>query len=156
MNKKEIIGIVNDAVSKEIDKSVFGDDEKGDKIGCNQFRELSALCLKAECYEEIELQIKYNKAKINGNKSWNKKSISGKALADIVIKCMEKIRDKSSDEDCLNNLSLMFGYFYWNARICAAKNNENRFKNKDNYYHKNNYNSNNKNFNGGYNNQKRG
>ncbi len=145
MNKKEIIGIVNDVISKEIDKSVFGDDEKDGKIGCNQFRELSALCLKAECYEEIELQIKYNKAKISGNKSWNKKPINGKALADTVIKCMEKIKANSSEKDCLKNLSLMFGYFYWNARICTAENKENDKNQKQN--DKNNYKEQN---NGGY------
>ncbi len=150
MNKKEItkqkiIGIVNDAISNKIDKSVFADDDKYG-IGCNQFRELSALCLRAECYEEIELQIKYNKAKISDDKSWNKKPQNGKALADVVIECMEQIKKyyknqlqesneqqkKEIEAIILKNLSLMFGYFYWNARICAAENKENYINKKQN------------------------
>ena len=133
MTKKEIIGIVDGAIKSQIDTSVFkGDNQNKPGIGSNQFREFANICLRAECYEEVELQVMYNKAKDYPNdkknpqkrgNSWDKLMLNKKdTLADIVISCMRKVRENSSEEDCLKNLSLMFGYFYWNARIYAAEN----------------------------------
>ena len=146
MTKKEIIEEVNKAIEK-INTSVFQGEEQGKSgIGCNQFREF------AECYEEVELQVMYNKAKdkfdpkSNSYTSWRAAMKYGKdTLADVVISCMRKVKDKSSEENCLKNLSLMFGYFYWNARIYAAENKGNDKNQKQN--DKNNYKEQN---NGGY------
>ncbi len=134
MTKQEIIKVINNAVPK-IDKNIFGENNKK-MIGSNQFRELAALCRHAECYEEIELLIRYNESKAIEEKkdkvelnSWAAPMISKKeSFADIVIDCMKEIKEESGDDEteCLKNLSLFFGYFYWNARIWAA---ENKLKN---------------------------
>lgn len=131
MNKKDIIQIIKDAESK-IDKIIFSsDDNSKNGIGCNQFRELANICGSAECYEEIELLVRYNEAKDRPKQSgrhgssWDCLMKDGKmTLADIVISCMEKIKAQSEGSSCLENLSLFFGYFYWNARIWAAENSE--------------------------------
>lgn len=124
MTKQEIIGIINIAVPK-IRTDIFK--EEGDKknIGCNQFRELANICRHSDCYEEIEMLIRYSEAKVKStSSSWSAAMKDNKCtLADIIISCMKEIREKSPDEkQCLNDLSLFFGYFYWNARIWAAEN----------------------------------
>lgn len=133
MNKKDIIQIIS-SVEPQIKKSIFNDDNTTKGMGCNQFRELANICGSAECYEEIELLVKYNEAKDRPKpkkddktpqhgKSWDCMMNDGKTtLADIVISCMEKIKSQSGEGECLKNLSLFFGYFYWNARIWAAEN----------------------------------
>lgn len=150
MTKQEIIEIISNAVPR-IDKSIFGETEKNNKIGSNQFRELAALCRHAECYEEIELLIRYNESKAiveewdketKKNKvvrtSWaSKKEGEKSSLADIVVECMKEIKEESGDDEtqCLKNLSLFFGYFYWNARIWAS---ENKLRNSHSDGHNNN------------------
>jgi len=128
MTKKQIIDIINKAVPI-IDKDLFDEKNDSKKIGCNQFRELAGICRHAECYEEIEMLIRYNEAKSkdkdknkNKEKSWAMIMKDEKTtFAGIVVECMQKIKAASDgDEDCLNNLSLFFGYFYWNARIWTA------------------------------------
>lgn len=130
MTKQEIIEIINNAVPR-IDKNIFGETGKN-MIGSNQFRELAALCRHAECFEEIEMLIRYNESKaISENKgqiernSWAALMKSEKeSFADIVVECMNSIKEASGDDEtqCLKNLSLFFGYFYWNARIWAVEN----------------------------------
>ena len=133
MNKKDIIKIIS-GVENQINKSIFNDDNTNKGIGCNQFRELANICNSAECYEEVELLVRYNEAKDrpkqnykdkaprHGN-SWDCLMKDNKTtLAEIVISCMEKIKAQSDENNCLKNLSLFFGYFYWNARIWAAEN----------------------------------
>lgn len=161
MNKKDIIQVIS-GVEAQIDKSIFKDDDnKG--IGCNQFRELANICNSAECYEEVELLVRYNEAKDcpppksdKSPKSWNRLMKDSRTFAGIVIDCMKEIKDQSDENNCLKNLSLFFGYFYWNARIWAAKNNGTNNSSTDNSrtdtkksYNKN-YNKNN------HNNKKRG
>ena len=124
MTKQEIIGIINEAVPK-IKTDIFK--EEGDKknIGCNQFRELANICRHSDCYEEIEMLIRYSEAKVKAtNISWAAAMKDNKSsFAEIIINCMKEIRGKSPDEkDCMKDLSLFFGYFYWNARIWAAEN----------------------------------
>ncbi len=148
MNKKDIIQIISN-VEAQIDKSIFKDDDnKG--IGCNQFRELADICNSAECYEEVELLVRYNEAKDCPKpnklpKSWNHFMKDGRTtFADIVISCMEKIKAQSDENSCLENLSLFFGYFYWNSRIWATENSmqsnggsyKNYNKKNDNNYNK--------------------
>lgn len=163
MNKKDIIQIIS-GVEDQIEKSIFSGDNTNNGIGCNQFRELADICNSAECYEEVELLVRYNEAKDcpppNSNKfpkSWNHPMRDGRSFADIVIDCMKKIKEQSDENNCLKNLSLFFGYFYWNARIWAAQNsgtNNSRIDTKKSY--NNNYN-NNKNYNkNNHNNKKRG
>lgn len=138
MNKKDIIQIIKN-VEPQINKDIFNDynnksANNDNGIGCNQFRELADICNSAECYEEIELLVKYNEAKdrpkpkkkdkiFEHGKSWDCLMMDGKTtFAGIVISCMEKIKAQSDENNCLKNLSLFFGYFYWNARIWAAEN----------------------------------
>ncbi len=123
MTKKQIIDIINKAIPT-IDKDLFDDKNDSKKIGCNQFRELAGICRHAECYEEIEMLIRYNEAKSKEkNNSWAMNMKDGKTtFAGIVVDCMQKVKNASDgDEDCLNNLSMLFGYFYWNARIWTAE-----------------------------------
>ncbi len=133
MNKKDIIQIIKN-IEPQIKKGIFNDDNTNKGIGCNQFRELANICNSAECYEEVELLVRYNEAKDcpkqnykdkaprHGN-SWDCLMKDNKTtLAEIVISCMEKIKAQSDENNCLKNLSLFFGYFYWNARIWAAEN----------------------------------
>ena len=126
MTKQQIIGVINEAIP-EIKMSIFKDDDKGG-IGCNQFRELANICRHSDCYDEIEMLIRYNEAKgIEKNKNRKTWAIfmndNKTTLAQLVIECMRKIKNSSNDEEmCLHDLSLFYGYFYWNARIWAAKN----------------------------------
>lgn len=133
MNKKDIIKIIS-SVEAQINKSIFNDDNTNKGIGCNQFRELANICNSAECYEEVELLVKYNEAKDRPKQNYKDKAPrhgsswdclmkdNKTTLAEIVISCMEKIKAQSDENNCLKNLSLFFGYFYWNARIWAAEN----------------------------------
>lgn len=140
MTKQEIIGIINEAVPK-IKTDIFK--EEGDKknIGCNQFRELANICRHSDCYEEIEMLIRYSEAKCIETKkgeivrsSWAAYMKDGKtSLASVIQNSMEKILEKSdSEEGCMKDLSLFFGYFYWNARIWAAQNKAAQKKETDN------------------------
>lgn len=148
MNKKDIIKIISD-VEAQIKKSIFSSDNTNKGIGCNQFRELADICNSAECYEEVELLVRYNKAKDRPKQDKDKPPKHGSSwdclmndnkttFAGIVISCMEKIKAQSDENSCLKNFSLFFGYFYWNSRIWAAKN-KMQFNGKGN---KNNSNSN--------------
>ncbi len=121
MKKQDIIKVVTNTINM-IDTTVFNGEEQGkDGIGSNQFRELASICRNADCYEEIELLVQYNEAKDNG-KSWSKRMKNGKTLAQCITSGMEEIKKCSDDDSCLDNLCLYFGYFYWNARIYAQKN----------------------------------
>ena len=123
MKKEKIIKIVND-VKSNLDTDIFAGENNTDnsRIGCNQFRELASICRRAECFEELELLVKYNESKAKPGESWNKKMKNGKTLAACIIDGMNSIRSESSDSECLENLRLYVGYFYWNARIYAAEN----------------------------------
>lgn len=137
MTKQEIIGIINEAVPK-IDTDIFGDDSKkndNNRLGCNQLRELASLCRHSDCYEEIEMLIRYNEAKCieekkKGDKfdivrkSWAAYMKDGKtSIAELICNCMKIIKERSQNEEsCMQDLSLFFGYLYWNARIWAAEN----------------------------------
>lgn len=126
MDKKEIITIIKN-IEPELDKKVFIGEERPGKssegIGSNQFRELAGICRRAECYDEVELLVLYNKSKAKQGNSWNRamKDVK-KTLADIIVSCMRTIREQSDEDNVLNELSLFFGYFYWNSRIWAAEN----------------------------------
>ncbi|MBP5283142.1 MAG: hypothetical protein J6Y93_00555 [Treponema sp.] len=128
MEKEKIIKIV-DEVKSSLDTSVFAEEERKGSIGCNQFRELSSICRRAECYEEVEMLVKYNEAKAevrnNEGQSWRKKMKNGRTLAACIIDGMQRIKNESG-EDCLKDLCLYFGYLYWTARIFAADNKENQ------------------------------
>lgn len=137
MDKKEIITIIKN-IEPELDKEVFIGEERPGKssegIGCNQFRELAGICRRAECYDEVELLVLYNKSKAKPGNSWNRVMKGGKkTLADIIVSCMRTIREQSDDDNVLNELSLFFGYLYWNSRIWAAENKaaDNRSEHKD-------------------------
>ena len=126
MTKEEIIRAVSE-IAVKIDESnrseLFAKEtSKNDnkKIGSNQFRDIASLCRSAECYEEIELLIRYNMAKCDNNKSWKYVCSNGKAFGELILDGMKTIREKDKEE-VLKNLELYFGYFYWQARIWAAE-----------------------------------
>lgn len=130
MTKQEIIGMINE-VTPKIKTDIFREESDKNNIGSNQFRELANICRHSECYEEIEMLIRYNEAKCIETKkngvirtSWAILMNDEKtAFADLIVACMKKIKTASeNDEICLKDLSLFFGYFYWNARIWAAEN----------------------------------
>lgn len=146
MNKQEIIMLIKN-VESNIDKEVFKDDShskndtSNNKIGCGQFRELAAICRSAECYDEVELLVRYNEAKDSDQTSWNCPMKDNKStFADIIISCMKEIQAESGADYCLKDLSLFFGYFYWNSRIWAAEHkkhsNTGRYNNSKNSYKK--------------------
>lgn len=121
MKKQEIIQVVNNMMNN-IDTTVFQVEEQGKEgIGSNQFREFASICRDAECYEEVELLVQYNRAKDSKNSSWGRKMKNGKNLAECIVAGMQDIKGRSGDT-CLSDLCLFFGYMYWNARIFAEKN----------------------------------
>ena len=130
LEKKQIILMVQDLGSKigNTDLSdLFQDDKKqGDnKIGHGQFRELAALCESADCYDEIELLVKYNTAKSKTNNSWAKecKCCGGQKFGDLVVSYMDKIREtEQNDADVLADLTYFFGYLYWQSRVWTMEN----------------------------------
>ena len=125
MTKQDIIEIVSEIEagispndrSRLFTKETARNDNKS--IGSNQFRDIAMLCRSAECYEEMEMLIRYNMAKCNPGQSWMF-NCGKKCFGDMVIDGMAKI--KAADEaNVLANLELYFGYLYWKARILAAK-----------------------------------
>lgn len=152
MTKQQIIMIINEAIPK-IKMGIFKEDSDKGGIGCNQFRELANICRHSECYDEIEMLIRYNEAKgiekkkdRTERKTWAILMEDNKTtLAQLVIGCMRQIKDSSDNEVlCLHDLSLFFGYLYWNARIWAVKNKIEESNKSDNNKKVG--------FNGGYNN----
>ena len=130
LEKKQIILMVQE-LGGRIGKSDLGDlfqDEKaqGDKkIGHGQFRELAALCDAADCFDEIELLVKYNTAKSKPHQSWAKEcqSCNNQKFGDLIIGCMKKIRDtEQNDSDVLTDLMHFFGYLYWQSRVWSVEN----------------------------------
>lgn len=127
LEKKQIILMVQE-LGNQIGNADLGelfqeDKFQGDKkIGHGQFRELAALCDAADCFEEIELLVKYNTAK---SQSWAKKchNCNNQKFGDLIISCMEKIRKNESDPaDVLTDLMHFFGYLYWQSRVWSMEN----------------------------------
>ena len=139
MTKIELIKLIKENENR-IDTNVFVNDDKNkDKLGSNQFRELAGICASAECFEEIELLIQYNMAKDKYGNSWAKeKAGASVSIGKVIIECMKEVKDKSKS-DVMKNLSLFFGYMYWNARIWAKENGDKGNRNNSKDYKKNNY-----------------
>ena len=126
MTKQELIGIVT-GIGKRIEPAKRGElfvkeSARGDnrKIGCNQFRDISALCRGAECYEEIEMLIRYSMSKCNSGASWMFDCGGGTMFGSIILECMEDIYN-TDKKKCTEDLELFFGYLYWQSRIWAAE-----------------------------------
>ena len=132
MTKQDIIRIVCEIESginpndrsrlfaKETEKNDNNDNnDNNESIGSGQFRDIAMLCRSAECYEEMEMLIRYNMAKCNSGQSWMF-NCGKKCFGDMVIDGMEKIKE-ADEANTLANLELYFGYLYWKARILAAK-----------------------------------
>lgn len=130
MTKQEILKLIecNIAPNNDNEKLFFAAGDKkstsDDKTGNNQYRNLANMCLAAQCYEEIRILIQYKEAKSDKGISWSryyKKS----TFAKVIIDCMDKIKENHGKDDndraCLNDLSLFFGYMYWNARVWNAE-----------------------------------
>ena len=103
MTKKDIISLVEE-IGKDIGnqkKFLFSENETNGKIGNNQFRELASICRSAECYDEIELLIKYNTAKSIKNKKDESWAVlcGNKRFGDVVIEKMEKIQEKEEPHE---------------------------------------------------------
>lgn len=145
LEKKQIILMVQE-LGRRIGNSdlgdLFQDDTKqGDnKIGHGQFRELAALCGAAECYEEIELLVKYNTAKaaekVKIGKSWAKRCqrCDNQRFGDLIIDYMKKIKETEQNAaDVLADMMHFFGYLYWQSRVWSMENpvqkNDNRYRN---------------------------
>lgn len=133
MTKGDIITLIEKREG-DIDKSIFNTTHKG--LGSNQFRELASICLQTDVYQEVELLIQYNISKDksenqNECKSWAVAKDGHPSIGEIVIDCMNNIKDKSTEDDLMKNLSLFFGYMYWKARIWSSQNaNETSVKQK--------------------------
>jgi hypothetical protein len=120
---KELGGRIENADLGEL----FQDDKtQGDKkIGHGQFRELAALCDSADCFDEIELLVKYNTAKSKPHQSWAKEcqSCNNQKFGDLIISYMKTIRDaEQNDSDVLTDLMHFFGYLYWQSRVWSMEN----------------------------------
>lgn len=129
MTKKDIIALVNEigsCISKEERSLLFvkeGTSGNNKKIGCNQFRDIASLCKSAECYEEIEMLIRYNMAKCKNGESWMFNCGNKKLFGEIVLGNMSKINNAEikNDTEVLKSLELYFGYLYWQSRIWTAE-----------------------------------
>lgn len=128
MLKKEQILIWVQEIGKTIGKDNLGDlfqDDKTQgekKIGHGQFRELAALCGSAECFEEIELLVKYNTAKAGRDQSWAK-LCNNQKFGDIIVSYMKRVREtEQNGADVLTDLMHFFGYLYWQSRVWSAEN----------------------------------
>ena len=137
MTKQELIGIVT-GIGKRIEPAkrgeLFVSEKKNEKkeqdenennkdnrkIGCNQFRDIAILCKGAECYEEIEMLIRYNMSKCKGGESWMFDCGGGTLFGSIVLECMDDIYN-TDKKKCMEDLELFFGYLYWQSRIWAAE-----------------------------------
>lgn len=127
LEKKQIILMVQE-LGERIGKAdlgeLFREDKRQDdrKIGHGQFRELASLCEAAECFDEIELLVKYNTAK---QQSWAKKCsrCSGKKFGELIVDYMKNIRDTEQNAcDVLTDLTYFFGYLYWQSRVWTMEN----------------------------------
>lgn len=127
LEKKQILAWVQElgeTIGKDTLGLLFQDDKvQGDKkIGHGQFRELAALCSAAECYEEIELLVKYNTAKAPEGKSWATQCGKVK-FGDLIVQYMHTIRAaEQSKEGVMTDLMHFFGYLYWQSRVWSAEN----------------------------------
>lgn len=129
MKKRDIIGIVSEMethIGKKNLSSLFvKENSKNDnkKIGCNQFRDIAALCRGAECFEEIEMLIRYNMAKCRSGESWMFNCKDGELFGDIILDNLSEIKraDKENDNEVRKSFELYFGYLYWQSRIWAAE-----------------------------------
>lgn len=126
LSKETIIGYITQLgaqIGRRRLGMLFQDDreQKDARIGLGQFREIAALCLAAECFEEIALLIRYNTAKAAPGKSWA--SLCGsRKFGDLIVGCMQTIRSEEPEPaDVLKDLSLFFGYLYWQARVWSAE-----------------------------------
>lgn len=124
MTKQDLIKIVIESkvkIGENNISKVFNDRA----LGTSQFREIATLCNNndVQCYDEIELLIKYNMAKDTYSNSWAFKCGSQK-LGDIIVDCMRKIRENNSydDESTLKDLSLFFGYLFWQTKVWIMEN----------------------------------
>ena len=143
LEKKQIILMVQE-LGRKIGNAdlgeLFQDDKtQGDKkIGHGQFRELAQLCVGAECYEEIELHMKYNTAKAKPRQSWAKEcqECNNQKFGELIVGYMKTIRDtEQNDSDVLKDLNYFFGYLYWQSRVWSMENptqNNNQGRNSGN------------------------
>ncbi len=134
LEKQQIIQLVQELGTKignDDLSELFQDDKtQGDnKIGHGQFRELAALCGAAECYEEIELLVKYNTAKASEKaktgKSWAKecRMCSNQKFGDLIVSYMRRIKEtEQNDADVLSDMMHFFGYLYWQSRVWSMEN----------------------------------
>lgn len=141
MNKKEIIKLVanmKSEIGENHIKDILDSNDKSNnnkKIGTSQFVELANLCSNndIQCYDEIELLVKYNTAKDyekSKNKekgqSWAYVCKNNQKFGDIVVAKMNEIRNANNkdDESTLKDLSLFFGYLFWQSKIWVMEANE--------------------------------
>ncbi|MBR3045476.1 MAG: hypothetical protein IKI45_13470 [Oscillospiraceae bacterium] len=130
LKKEQLLAWIHElgeSIGKEDLSELFQDDTaQGDKkIGHGQFRELASLCSAAECYEEIELLVKYNTAKAKSQKSWAKECFAckNKKFGDLIIEYMRRIKEtEPNDTDVLKDLMHFFGYLYWQSRVWSMEN----------------------------------
>ena len=127
LDKNVLIGKVDQIKADVGEKgmaALFGggeseDGSKKDKMGSNQFRELAAICARIECYEELELLIKYNISKDSKHAGWNYKCDNAESFGMNVIKQMKEVYE-ADKADHKKNLELLFGYLYRKHGIVYA------------------------------------
>lgn len=122
MEKKQILQKVED-----VKKTNFLNNSS---IGSSNLKSLSAMVLNADCYEEIELFIKYKTGKGYG---WERTlPNSNKKFGDYIIEKIREIKKESvDDKEAIENISLFFGYLYWLKRSLEDQGNNNN-NNKNN------------------------
>lgn len=121
MTKQEIIKMVASMKEEIGNKNInqIFDDKSPNKLGTSQFRELATLCNNkdVQCYDEIELLVKYNIAKDTYGNSWAYKCNNQK-VGDIIVNHMIQVKNANqNDENTLKDLSLFFGYLFWQSKV---------------------------------------
>lgn len=124
MNKKELIGCVEEIAANTTLKNILSEREGGrQNLGKSQFRAMAEMCDRADFYEEVKLMLEYKTAKGNG---WDVIiATGGKKCGDVFIEYIEKIKTGSGDNEqaVLRNLALFFGYMYWKATVLLYEKN---------------------------------
>lgn len=124
---------MKDEIGESNIKNIFNPDDKhisDKKIGTNQFVELANLCSNKDiqCYDEIELLVKYNTAKAYNKEkgqSWAYVCKNSQKFGDIVVTQMNKIKNANpNDESTLKDLSLFFGYLFWQSKVWIMETSE--------------------------------
>lgn len=130
MEKSILIGFTKEIAEGTQIKDVLGERESSASVlGRTQFRTMAEMCNNASAFEEIRFMVEYKMAKGNGwQKTINK---DNERCGDVILRYLDKIKQEFDEENAgeepakeddkekelLHNISLFFGYLYWQATI---------------------------------------